>query len=228
MAANPPSAHAAWLRVACATQCRVKFVFPPSTFKELLDAIPKTAAAVGAVIAALSATLIKQELIPENLAILGVSASLLVVLAVILGTVKQEALERRSATLAAVATLCLVVLIVVQLTWVVTADPYGPDNGARKFLVGYSLTDDGRRFAPPSAVFGEARSSPRSATRRSRWHTVPASPSWPGRTPWPTSAPGRRHPRAHRPDREGLEFSDPLPVPTPPTPPTPPAPPPTP
>jgi len=116
------------------------------TFKELLDAIPKTAAAVGAVIAALSATLIKQELIPENLAILGVSASLLVVLAVIFGTVKQEALERRAATLAAVATLCLVVLIVVQLTWVVTADPYGPDNGAHKFLIGSSLTDDGQQM----------------------------------------------------------------------------------
>lgn len=116
------------------------------TFKELLDAIPKTAAAVGAAIAALSATLIKQELIPENLGIIGVTASLLVVLAVIFGTVRQQALERRTASLVTIATLCLVVLIVVQLTWVVTADPYGPDKGAHKFLIGSSLTADGEQM----------------------------------------------------------------------------------
>lgn len=105
------------------------------------------AVAIDAALAALSATLIRQRLIPENLDALGSVAALVIVAGFLVTAVYQPQLKRHSRAMVTIGLAALAGVLLVQLAFVVPVAPYGADAGRHLFLVGFSLTGQGDQWA---------------------------------------------------------------------------------
>jgi len=116
-------------------------------FDKLLKRIPKTVVLIDAAIVALSATLIRNELIPENVSIIGPIGSLLVVVGVVMTFAYQPGLQRSLKLLTWLATGMLVLLLLLHVAYVEPVSPYGGDGGTHQFLVGHGLTPQGQEWA---------------------------------------------------------------------------------
>jgi hypothetical protein len=112
----------------------------------LLSHIPKSVVVLDAAVAALSATLIRDRLIPENVDVIGTIGALLIVVAFIVTIAYQSRLRRWLPRLALTAVAMLIILLLLQITVVETVGPYGPDEGRHRFLVGFSYSEQGRMW----------------------------------------------------------------------------------
>lgn len=112
-----------------------------------LEEVPKTVVLLDAAVAALSATLLPERMIPENLDVIGPTASLLVLVAFLITVAHPEALRRRARLLAGGSLVALLLLLALQLGVVVPVSPYGPDAGTHRFLVGFGHSEQGARWA---------------------------------------------------------------------------------
>lgn len=111
-----------------------------------LRQIPATVALLDAAVAALSATLLPARLIPENLDVIGPTASLLVLVAFLITLAYPAGLRRRVRLLAGGSLAALLLLLALQLALVVPVSPYGPDAGTHRFLVGWTYSGQGREW----------------------------------------------------------------------------------
>ncbi|MBI2073441.1 MAG: hypothetical protein HYW06_13390 [Gemmatimonadetes bacterium] len=129
---------------------------PTTPLSEIAKGIPKSQAAVGAA-AAISMLFLPDRLIPEQLSILRPASSIIVVLSVILAWVFQRWLSRRLGVVALVAVVMLVLLILGQVAFVVELSAVGDPPETHYYLVGTSLTDNGRAWAGQLGVASAPR-----------------------------------------------------------------------
>jgi hypothetical protein len=116
------------------------------SFTSLLGRIPRIARLIGGAIAALTPTLLPQQLVPENLSVIVALASLLILLALFVsGAYRQRKAWRPYLTGGLVVSLG--VLAILQLTVVESVSPYGPGEDTHRFLTGFSLTPAGKAMA---------------------------------------------------------------------------------
>ncbi len=128
---------------------------PASTRGQGYVLIPTKIVVIDVAVAALSATLIRDQLIPENVGVIGPIASLLVIVCLSITIVSRDRLRVFSRRLATMSLASLVTLLLVQLTLVVSVSPYGDPPATHRFLRGFALTDSGRAWvADPSIPSG--------------------------------------------------------------------------
>ncbi len=114
--------------------------------RALLGRIPKLVMLLDAAVAALSATLIRDRLIPENVDVIGTIGVLVIVVAFIISVAYKAKLQALAPRLAFTALVLLAVLLILQITLVETVGPYGPDEGQHRFLVGFRLSEEARTW----------------------------------------------------------------------------------
>jgi xanthine/uracil permease len=112
----------------------------------LLRRVPITVGLIDAAVATLTATLIRERLIPDNLGVLGVIAPLVIVSGFFVTAAYHDRLRvwLRPLALGSVAT--LIVLLLMHTQFVHSVEPYGADRGRHDFLVGYEYTEQGREW----------------------------------------------------------------------------------
>lgn len=127
---------------------------PRRSLREVARRVPVTLAVIDVAVAAMTATLVRKELIPDNLEVLGVIAALLILTSFVVTVAFQDALQRWLRPLSLAATAGLLLLLVLHTRFVHTVPGYGPDTAEHDFLVGYRYTPQGeewiRRLGPKS------------------------------------------------------------------------------
>lgn len=98
-------------------------------------------------LAGLSATLIRDRLIPENVDVIGTVAVLIILVGFIATIAYQARLKEWLKPLVILITASLLALLVVQASFVHEVAPYGADAGSHRFLVGFRLTPSGQTWA---------------------------------------------------------------------------------
>jgi hypothetical protein len=123
-----------------------------SALSRLLRSIPPLVALIDAALLGLSATLVRDRLIPENVGVISTAAVLLIVVGFLATIAYRGRLETWFRGMVGTALAALAVLVVLHLNFVHTVEPYGADAGAHQFLVGYQLTPEGSRWADTVGV----------------------------------------------------------------------------
>jgi len=114
--------------------------------REALRRLPKFTAMIGAAVAALSPFLLPDRLIPQQLAVLRPTTSLLIFVGIVLAWVYGPRVRRRLGRLALTAAGAVLVLLTLQLAFVVRVDEYGHPPVTEYYLVGYRVTGVGREM----------------------------------------------------------------------------------
>lgn len=94
--------------------------------------------------AALSQTLLRNDLIPEQISFVGSIGALFIVVALLVTLGYYERLRKRMWVWLAIAFVTLVIVAALQVRYVVALNLGDPPE-AQKYLVGYKLTDEGNR-----------------------------------------------------------------------------------
>lgn len=126
---------------------------------KILNAIKGLFAALGALAAYLSATLVKERLIPQQLEVIGTVGTLFIIVALLLTLVYWTKLSKRLTAFVIVTIIALCTLTFVQIQYVVAAN-VGQRSASgvipeHHFLIGYQLTDYGKAR---SKTLGENKS----------------------------------------------------------------------
>lgn len=113
----------------------------------LLRRIPVTVALIDSAAAALTATLVRERLIPDNLEVLGVIAPLLIVAGFFVTVAYHDRVRDWLRPLSLSAVVALIALLLLHTQFVHSVEPYGSDEGRHDFLVGYQYTAQGREWS---------------------------------------------------------------------------------
>lgn len=119
---------------------------------EHLEGIPWIIGLINGAIAALSATLIRARLIPENIDLIGPLGTLVVIVAFLTTVAYRESLGRWLRRLIAVALVCLTGLLLLQVTLVEEVSAYGSDQGTHHYLVGSCYSEQGREWLDVASI----------------------------------------------------------------------------
>ena len=106
--------------------------------------IPVVHAALSAAVAAVSPTLIRTHLIPDQLSVIGIVGSLFVLIGFLIAWVYRAELHKRLRPSIISSCLALVLLVLLQLFFVQTIEDYGNPPATHHFLVGYKLNSEGQ------------------------------------------------------------------------------------
>jgi hypothetical protein len=109
-----------------------------------LKRVPIVFGALSAAVAAVSPTLIRNSLIPDQLAIIGLVGSVFVLLAFLLAWAYRAKVKKHLRKLLIIAFASLVLLVLLQIFFVETIDDYGNPPATHRFVVGYALNKEGR------------------------------------------------------------------------------------
>lgn len=99
--------------------------------------------ALGLVIAQLSRTLIRNELIPQQLDFIATLGVLFILVALIIAIIYQQRLPKILWIVLTVAVVCLAVLLFFQLRFVKTVTNLGNPPARYRFIIGYRVSDQG-------------------------------------------------------------------------------------
>ena len=94
--------------------------------------------------AALSAKLLPDRLIPQQLGVITTIGGLLILLCLVISLVYWSSLHRHLRTSIIISLLGIILLFYLQIFFVATVENYGNPPATHHFLVGYELTDYGR------------------------------------------------------------------------------------
>jgi hypothetical protein len=114
---------------------------------DFLKRIPIFTVVIDTAVAALSATLIKKEIIAENMDLIGKIGSIVIILSLLLVAVVGSRIHTWLIPALTLAIVAFIALVGTQLLFVKRVSPYGADERDHLLLVGYSLTDVGRAWA---------------------------------------------------------------------------------
>lgn len=106
--------------------------------------IPILHGALSAAVAAVSPTLIRSNLIPEQLSIIGLVGSLFVLVGFLIAWIYRSELRKRFRAFIIIACAALILLVLLQIFFVETVEDYGNPPGTLRFLVGYALNGEGQ------------------------------------------------------------------------------------
>jgi hypothetical protein len=96
--------------------------------------------------AVLSQTLIRADLIPEQINFVGGIGALFIIVALLVTLGYAQQLRKRLGLWLIIALVMLFVLVLLQVRYVVTLENYGDPPATYKYLVGFKLTDEGNRM----------------------------------------------------------------------------------
>lgn len=99
-----------------------------------------------AAMAVLSQTLIRDDLIPEQIKFVGSIGALFILVALLVTLGYHPKLRKRLAVWIGIALVALVALVLLQVRYVATLENFGSPPGTYKYLVGFSLTPEGNRM----------------------------------------------------------------------------------
>lgn len=102
--------------------------------------------AITVTMAALSQTLIRTELIPEQIKFVGSIGAFFIIIALLFTLGYHQQLRTRLAIWLGTALFVLLVLVIFQVRYVVTLGSYGGSSTSQNYLVGFSLTDEGNQM----------------------------------------------------------------------------------
>ena len=106
--------------------------------------IPVLHGALSAAVAAVSPTLIRSNLIPEQLSIIGLAGSLFVLVGFLIWWTYRSELRKRIRVFIVGACVALILLVLLQIFFVETVEDYGNPPDTYRFLVGYQLNNEGQ------------------------------------------------------------------------------------
>jgi hypothetical protein len=95
--------------------------------------------------AVLSPTLIRAELIPEQINFVAIIGTICILVALAVTLKYNQKLRKLSGIWLGIALLMLVVVILLQVRYVVTLENFGDPPATYKYLIGCKLTDEGNR-----------------------------------------------------------------------------------
>jgi hypothetical protein len=118
----------------------------PAPSIQLLKGLKILHGVMSSTLAALSATLIRDRLIPYQLGVIGTVGALFILVGLLITLIAQAKLRKYLRLFVAAACVSLVLLTLLQIYCVVTVENYGNPPAAHHFLIGYSLTEQGKSW----------------------------------------------------------------------------------
>jgi hypothetical protein len=106
--------------------------------------IPVLHGALSAAVAAVSPTLIRANLIPDQLSIIGLVGSLFVLVGFLIAWVYRAELRKRLRPCIIISCAALILLVLLQIFFVETVEDYGNPPETHRFLVGYEFNSEGQ------------------------------------------------------------------------------------
>lgn len=107
--------------------------------------IPVLHGALSGAVAAVSPTLIREHLIPDQLSVIGVVGSLFVLIGFLIVWAYRDELRKHFRISIIISCLALVLLVLLQVYFIETIEEYGNPPQTHRFLVGYELNEEGRK-----------------------------------------------------------------------------------
>jgi hypothetical protein len=141
---------------------------PQQGITSFLKRIPITHGLLSAAVAAVSPTLIRSFLIPDQLSIIAGVGSLFVFIGFILYWAYREAITKRLRLCIVISLCALTLLILFQIFLVKTLENYGEPASTHRFLVGFNMNEEGRSSL---AIIGS--SSTEELIRAEGWQRIP-------------------------------------------------------
>jgi hypothetical protein len=138
------------------------------TLVSLLKKISVVHGLLSTTIAAVSPTLIRSFLIPEQLSIIGAVGSLFVFMGLLIFGAYREKVIKHLQLWVVIALSALILLVVFHIFFVKTLDNYGDPPATHRFLVGFNMNDEGKSSM---SIIGS--SSIEELIRADGWQRIP-------------------------------------------------------